>query len=129
MSSRPWKDTNSRNKTNNINVIHCDELITDELTTKNATFNNLNIRQKVTTNNFDVSNVEITDIMTVPDVSINNIGIKSDVSYINFIYILEKGSACKQSIKPTFINSNTASKVTINPCLPSSCFNIDVNSV
>ena len=85
MSSRPWKDTNSRDKTNNINVIHCDELITDELTTKNATFNNLNVGKKVITNNFDVSNVEITDTMRVTDISINNIGNKSDVSYVHFI--------------------------------------------
>ena len=85
MSSRPWKDTNSRDKTNNINVIHCDELITDELTTKNATFNKLDVSQKVTTNNFDVSNVDISNTMTVPDVSINNIGNKSDVSAVKFI--------------------------------------------
>ena len=74
MSSRPWKDTNSRDKTNNKNtVIQCDELITDELTTKNATFKLLNVRQKVTTNNFDVSNVDISNTMTVPDICINNI--------------------------------------------------------
>ena len=85
MSSRPWKDTNSRDKTNNINVIHCDELITDELTTKNATYNNLDVGQKVTTNIFDVSNVEITNTMMVPDISINNIGNKSEVSAVEFI--------------------------------------------
>ena len=85
MSSRPWKDTNSRDKTNNINVIHCDELITDELTAKNAIFNNLNIGQKVITNNFDVSNVEITDTMSVPEISINNIGNKVGEKYVNFI--------------------------------------------
>ena len=84
MSSRPWKDTNSIDKTNNINVIHCDELITDELIAQNATFNNLNVGQKVITNTFDVSNVEINDTMTVPDILINNIGNKSDVSYVEF---------------------------------------------
>ena len=58
MSSRPWKNVNSRTKTNSIDVIHCDELITDELNTKNLDLNiTATVRRQVNTNSFDISKI------------------------------------------------------------------------
>ena len=75
MSTPPWKKTNSRVNTNNNDIIHCDELFTDELVSKNAVLNKkVKISKEVTTNNFDVSNISINDTMEVPDICINRIG-------------------------------------------------------
>ena len=83
MSSRPWKNVNSRTKTNSIDVIHCDELITDELNTKNLDLNiTATVRRQVNTNSFDISNVNISEIIKVPDLCVNVIG--KDSSYIEF---------------------------------------------
>lgn len=84
MSSRPWKNVNSRTKTNSIDVIHCDELITDELNTKNLDLNiTATVRRQVNTNSFDISNVNISEEIKVPDLCVNIIG--SESSYIEFI--------------------------------------------
>jgi len=91
MSTPPWKKTNSRVNTNNNDILHCDELFTDELVTKNAVLNKkVKISKEVTTNNFDVSNISINDTMEVPDICINSIGrhekfSNNDISYIEFV--------------------------------------------
>lgn len=98
MSTPPWKKTNSRINTNNNDIIHCDELFTDELVTKNAVLNKkVKISKEITTNNFDVSNISINDTMEVPDICINSIGrhfstsktiedfSNNDISYIEFV--------------------------------------------
>lgn len=83
MSSRPWKNVNSRTKTNSIDVIHCDELITDELNTKKLDLNiTATVRRQVNTNSFDISNVNISETIKVPDLCVNVIG--SGSSYIEF---------------------------------------------
>ena len=85
MSSRPWKNTNSRSNTNNTDIIHCDELFVDDLLATNATLRNVTITKEVTTNTFDVSNISISNNINVPDVSVNTIGEMNTNKNVEFI--------------------------------------------